>query len=57
MQMKKLSKFILKLLAVAAAITCALFVVYITNSDSKLIEFIYDKLAKYHESKKVEDHI
>lgn len=55
--MKKLLKFILKLLAVVTAITGVLFVVYITNSDSKFIEFIYDKLAKYHESKKVEDHI
>lgn len=57
MQMKKLLKFILKLLAVVTAITGILFVIYITNSDSKLIEFIYDKLLKYHESKKVEDHI
>lgn len=57
MQMKKIFKFILILLAVVAAITGVLFVVYITNADSKLIEFIYDKLAKYHESKKVEDHI
>lgn len=55
--MKKVLKFILKLLVVATAILGVLFTIYITNADSKLVEFIYDKLAKYHESKKVEDHI
>lgn len=55
--MKKVLKFILKLLMIAAAILGVLFTVYITNADSKLIEFIYDKLAKYHESKKIEDRI
>ena len=34
-----------------------LFTIYMTNADSKLIEFIYDKLLHYHEMKKVEDHI
>lgn len=57
MQMKKILKFILKLLAVVIVIIGVLFTIYITNTDSKLIEFIYDKLGKYHESKKVEDHI
>lgn len=55
--MKKVLKFILKLLMIIAAILGVLFTIYITNADSKLIEFIYDKLAKYHESKKVEDRI
>ncbi len=55
--MKKILKFILKLLAVVIVIIGVLFTIYITNTDSKLIEFIYDKLGKYHESKKVEDHI
>lgn len=55
--MKKILKFILKLLAVVLVITGVLFAIYITNTDSKLVEFIYDKLGKYHESKKVEDHI
>lgn len=55
--MKKLLKFILMMLAAAAVLIGALFAIYITNADSKLIEVIYDKLIKYHESKKVEDHI
>lgn len=55
--MKKVLKFILKLLMITAAILGLLFAVYMTNTDSKLVEFIYDKLAKYHESKKVEDCI
>lgn len=29
-----------------------LFTIYMTNADSKLIEFIYDKLLHYHETKK-----
>ena len=37
--------------------TTVLFTIYMTNADSKLIEFIYDKLLHYHETKKVEDHI
>lgn len=55
--MKKIIKFFVKLLAVIAALTAVLFTIYITNADSKLIEFIYDKLLHYHETKKVEDHI
>lgn len=31
-----------------------LFIVYITNSDLKLVEKIYDKLLEYHDKKHVE---
>lgn len=55
--MKKVIMFFIKLLAVISAITGLLFVIYITNADSKLVEFIYDKLLHYHETKNVEDHI
>ena len=55
--MKKTFKFIFKVFMILAAVLGLLFAVYMTNADSKLVEFIYDKLAKYHESKKVEDHI
>ncbi len=34
-----------------------LFVVYITNSDMKLVEKIYNAVLKYHDNKKVEEKI
>lgn len=55
--MKKIMKFLGKLLLILSLLLAVLFTVYITNADSKLIEFIYDKLARYHETKKVEDRI
>lgn len=55
--MKKTLKCLMKVLLICFLVLGLLFAVYITNTDSKMIEFIYDKLAKYHESKKVEDRI
>lgn len=55
--MKKVMKFFGILLLIFSVLLAALFAMYITNADSKLIEFIYDKLVQYHEKKKVEDHI
>lgn len=52
--MKKTVRIFTKILL---AVTAVLFTIYMTNADSKLIEFIYDKLLHYHETKKVEDHI
>lgn len=34
-----------------------LFVIYMVNGDSRLIEVIYDALYKYHHTKPVEDKI
>lgn len=31
-----------------------LFIVYITNSDLKMVEKIYDKLLEYHDKKHIE---
>ena len=45
------------LLAVLLLLTGILFIVYITNADSKLVEFIYDKLWEFHHNKVVEDTI
>ena len=47
--MKKTVRFFAKVFLAVSAV--------MTNADSKLIEFIYDKLLHYHETKKVEDHI
>lgn len=44
-------------LIVIAVLFCLLFLTYITNADMKLIEKIYDRLIKYHDSKKVEEEI
>lgn len=55
--MKKTLKCLMKVLLICGLVLALLFAVYITNTDSKMIEFIYDKLGKYHESKKVEDRI
>ena len=46
-----------KLFAILLVITGVLFVAYITNADSKLVEFVYDKLWDYHNKKPVEDTI
>ena len=55
--MKKTVRFFAKVFLAVSAVTAVLFTIYMTNADSKLIEFIYDKLLHYHETKKVEDHI
>lgn len=54
---KKLFGMIGKLIAIMLVLTGVLFVVYITNADSKLVEFVYDKLFEYHATKPVEDKI
>ena len=56
-RMKKTVRFFAKVFLAVSAVTAVLFTIYMTNADSKLIEFIYDKLLHYHETKKVEDHI
>ena len=55
--MKKTVRFFAKVFLAVSAVTAVLFTIYMTNADSKLIEFIYDKLLHYHETKIVEDHI
>ena len=55
--MKKTVRIFTKILLAVTAVTAVLFTIYMTNADSKLIEFIYDKLLHYHETKKVEDHM
>ena len=55
--MKKTVRIFTKILLAVTAVTAVLFTIYMTNADSKLIEFVYDKLLHYHETKKVEDHI
>ena len=55
--MKKTVRFFAKVFLAVSAVTAVLFTIYMTKADSKLIEFIYDKLLHYHETKKVEDHI
>lgn len=55
--MKRTVWILLKLLVACTAILGVLFTIYITNADSKLVEFVYDKLTNYHNSKKVEDKI
>ena len=52
--MKKTVRFFAKVFLAVSAVTAVLFTIYMTNADSKLIEFIYDKLLHYHETKKVE---
>ena len=54
---EKAVRFFAKVFLAVSAVTAVLFTIYMTNADSKLIEFIYDKLLHYHETKKVEDHI
>lgn len=39
------------LLIVVACIFGLLFLVFITNGDGKMIEMVYDWLAKYHDNK------
>ena len=40
-----------------AAFFALTFLVYITNADMKLVQFIYNKLIKYHDSLEKEEHI
>lgn len=44
-------------LIVLFTLLCLLFLAYMTNSDMKLIEKLYDALIKYHDSKTVEEKI
>lgn len=55
--MKKAVKIFAKTALAVSAVLTVLLTIYITNADSKLVEFIYDKLLHYHETKKVEDRI
>ena len=55
--MKKTVRFFFFFFFFFISFISVLFTIYMTNADSKLIEFIYDKLLHYHETKKVEDHI
>lgn len=45
------------ILIVIVALFVLLFVVYITNADSKLVEKIYNFLIKKHDKKSVEEKI
>lgn len=42
---------------VIAALFILTFTIYITNADMKLVEIIYNKLIKYHDSRDVEEKI
>lgn len=44
-------------LIVIAALFALTFLVYITNADMKLVQRIYDKLIKYHDSVDKEEHL
>lgn len=44
-------------LIVLFTLLCLLFLAYMTNTDMKLIEKIYNALIKYHDSKNVEEKI
>lgn len=46
-----------KLFAILLVLTGILFIAYITNADSKLVEFVYDKLWDFHHNKTVEDNV
>lgn len=52
--MKKALKILLISIVLFFVVT---FAAYITNADSKMVEFIYDWLLKYHDSKHVEERI
>lgn len=42
---------------VIGALFALTFIVYITNSDMKLVEKIYDKLIAFHDSKDVDENL
>lgn len=44
-------------LIVIAALFALTFIVYITNSDMKLVQFMYNKYLKYHDSLDKEEKI
>ena len=44
-------------LIVLAVLFVLLFITYITNADMKLVQKIYNKLLKYHDSLDREEHI
>ena len=44
-------------LIVFAALFVLTFTAYLTNADMKLVEKIYDKVIKYHDSKDVEEKL
>ena len=44
-------------LIVLASLFALTFVVYITNADMKLVQVIYNKLIKYHDSQDKEEHL
>ena len=57
MDSKKIGKFLGKAALKAVGGVGALFVIYMVNGDSKLVEVVYDALYKYHHTKEVEDVI
>ncbi len=44
-------------LIVIAVLFALLFTVYITNADMKLVQIIYNKLIKYHDSVEKEEKL
>ena len=44
-------------LIVIAVLFALTFLVYITNADMKLVQVIYNKLLKYHDSIDKEEHL
>ena len=42
---------------VIGALFALTFIVYITNSDMKLVEIIYNKLIAFHDSKDVDEKL
>ena len=45
------------LLIVILVLVALLFIVFITNGDGKMVEFIYDKLIAYHNNKDTNEKI
>lgn len=44
-------------LGVIAALFLLTFVVYITNSDMKMVEKLYNKIIAYHDAKHVDEEL
>lgn len=44
-------------LIVLASLFALTFIVYITNADMKLVQVIYNKLIKYHDSQDKKEHL
>ena len=50
--MMKALKILFKLIAFLVAFIAVTFAIYYTNSDMKLVRFIYDKLQPYYDNLK-----